>query len=453
MRLFHPQAPFKTEAAGEIPGAESYFCAGKAARVSLFGLVRHLRAVHPPSKPAHSNLKQMAQNGLHYRLFISPAKAQVMKIERIETYVAEQRLEKPFYFSQFGFDTRQICLVKVLAADGSYGWGEGYGPARVIQAGIDYLSPLVIGQDPLQVEAIWSRMYRQSLDYARRGVLVAAISALDIALWDLRGKLLNQPVSVLLGGRRRERVKVYATGMYFTAGDDLPQKLAAEAQTYVAQGYQALKMKVGLGVRQDLRHVRAVRLAIGDAIDLMVDANHAYSRSEAFALARQIEPLDIRFFEEPLSPEDYEGYRELRQRTSIPIAGGECEYLCAGFRHLLSSQCVDIAQPDICGAGGLSEVRRIAALAQVFQTNLIPHSWGTGIAFAAGLHLVSTLDVVPGRLQMPEPLLEMDRSENPLRDRLTVPRFQIEGGYVAVPNAPGLGVDVDLAQLAQFRRA
>lgn len=372
-----------------------------------------------------------------------------MRIERIEAFVAEERLDTPFYFSQFGFDRRQICLVRVTAADGTYGWGEGYGPANVIRAGVEFLTPLVLGEDPLQVETIWNKMHLRVLDYARRGVLVAAISAIDIALWDLRGKLLAQPVSVLLGGRRREQVQVYATGLYFTESDDLAAKLAAEAQGYVAQGFRAVKMKVGLGVETDLRHVRAVRGAIGADTALMADANHGYSLSEAVSFARQIEPLNISFFEEPVSPEDYEGYAELRRRTAIPIAGGECEYLLAGFRRLLSGRCVDIAQPDICSAGGLSEVKKIVALAQAFQTNVIPHSWGTGIAFAAGLHLVSTLDPLPGRLRMPEPLLEMDRSENALRERLTTPRFRIEDGRVAVPTAPGLGVDVDLDYLAQ----
>ena len=373
-----------------------------------------------------------------------------MRIARVESYVAEQRLETPFFFSQFGFDRRQICLVKVIAEDGSYGWGEGYGPAGVIQAGADFLAPLVIGEDPLQVESVWNKMHLRSLDYARRGVLVAAISAIDIAIWDLRGKLLGQPVSVLLGGRRREKVKVYATGMYFVDSDDLIGKLVEEAQGYVAEGFKALKMKVGLGVETDVKNVRAVRNAIGADIELMVDANHAYSRSEAWSFARKIEELDIAFFEEPVSPEDYEGYRELRGRTTIPIAGGECEYLLAGFRHLLSNQCVDIAQPDICGTGGLTETKRIATLARAFQTNVLPHSWGTGIAFAAGLHLVSTLDPLPGRLRMPDMMLEMDRSENALRDNLTAPQFQVEDGYVAVPNAPGLGVDVDTDQLARF---
>ena len=372
-----------------------------------------------------------------------------MKIVKVETYVPEQRLDTPFYFSQFEFQTRQICLVKITVDDGTYGWGEGYGPATVVRAGIEFLAPLVVGEDPLQVEAIWNKMHLRALDYARRGVLVAAISAIDIALWDLRGKLLGQPVSVLLGGRRRESVKVYATGMYFVETDDLADKLAAEAESYAAQGFRAVKMKVGLGVETDVRHARAVRRAIGDEVDLMVDANHAYSFNEALRFAQQIEELDISFFEEPVSPEDYDGYRELRQRTSIAIAGGECEYLLEGFRHLLSRRCVDFAQPDICGAGGLSECKRIIALARAYHTNVIPHSWGSGIAFAAGLHLVSTIDVLPGRLRMPEPLLEMDRSENPLREKLTT-TFSVEDGRVAAPTAPGLGVDVDPDALAEF---
>jgi D-galactarolactone cycloisomerase len=373
-----------------------------------------------------------------------------MTISTVETFIVQQKLEQPFYFSQWEYDTRQVCLVRITLADGTYGWGEGYGPAEVVAAGIQFFEPFILGQDPLQVETIWQTMYRRSLDYARRGILLASLSAIDIALWDLRGKTLQQPVSVLLGGRRRERVKVYATGMYFTKGANLSQTLAAEAQTYVDEGYQAIKMKVGLGVAADLENVRAVRKAIGRKIQLMVDANHAYSRTEARSLARKMEPFDIAFFEEPLSPEDYEGYRELRQQTTIPIAGGECEYLCAGFRHLVTNQCVDFAQPDICATGGLTEVKRISALANTFGVNVIPHCWGTGIAFAAGLHFVSNLDVVPGRLHNSEPLLEMDRTENSLRDRLTQPKFEAVDGFVTVPNTPGLGIEVDPYLLEEF---
>lgn len=371
-------------------------------------------------------------------------------IERIETYVVEQRLKQPFYFSQWEYDRRAVCLVRVTTADGCYGWGEGYGPARVVRAGVEHLAQFIIGQNALHQAALWQTMYRRSLDYARRGVLAAALSALDIALWDIKGKLLGQPVAVLLGGPRRESVRVYATGMYFSHGPDQPARLADEARLYLAQGFTAMKMKVGLGIAEDVANVRAVREAIGASTPLMVDANHAYSLCEALALARALEPFDIGWFEEPVSPEDYAGYRELRERSAIPIAGGECEYLCAGFRHLAVERCLDIAQPDLCAAGGLTEGQRIVALMQTFGINVTPHCWGTGIAFAAGLHLASTLDVLPGRLRAAEPLLEMDRTENPLRDALTTPLFCVEAGRVRLPTISGLGVDVDAALLREF---
>jgi len=375
-----------------------------------------------------------------------------MRIARIDTYIVSQQLEQPFYFSQWEYDRRSVCLVKVTAGDGTYGWGEGYGPAGVVEAGVRFFEPYILGMDPLHQASVWQIMYRRSLDYARRGVLLAALSAIDIALWDLKGKGLGQPVAVLLGGRRRDRVRVYATGMYFSHGPNLAARLAEEAYGYVNQGFTALKMKVGLGIDADVENVSAVRAAVGD-VPLMVDANHAYARPEAVALCRALEPLRIGWFEEPLSPEDYEGHRELRTRTTIPISGGECEYLCAGFRHLVEGPCVDIAQPDIAAAGGLTEVQRIVALANAHGVNVTPHCWGTGIAFSAALHLASTLDWLPGRLMAGEPLLEMDRTENPLRDKLTQPRYLVQDGTVAVPTVPGLGIDVDPELLAAYSAA
>lgn len=374
------------------------------------------------------------------------------RITAVEPVVVGQQLARPFYFSQWEQHERAVCLVKVSTDDDVYGWGEGYGPADVVAAGIRFLAPFVLGEDPLHSATIWQTLYRRSLDYARRGVLVSAHSAIDIALWDIKGKLLQQPVSVLLGGPRRTSVAVYATGLYFTHTSDLPGALAAEAVTYAEQGFRAVKMKVGLGLTADVTNVTTVRSALGPDIQLMMDANHAYSRSEALALARAVEDQNIGWFEEPVSPEDYEGYAELRLRTAIPIAGGECEALCAGFRHLASKQCVDIAQPDLGMAGGLTEGQRIAALMQTYGANVTPHCWGTGIAFAAALHFAATLDMIPGRLMAAEPLLEMDRSENPLRDELTTPRFAARAGRVAVPTAPGLGVDVDPAALRHCAR-
>ena len=362
------------------------------------------------------------------------------RISRIEPFVVTQRLQKPFSYSQGEYDRRTVCLVRVTSDEGAYGWGEGYGPAAVVRAGIEFLTPLLLERDPLATGALWQAMSGRVLDFARRGILQASISALDIALWDLKGKLLHTPVHVLLGGRRRDRVQVYATGMYFDREPAMRERLAREAADYVRQGFQA----------EDAGNVEAVRRAIGGKIRLMVDSNHAYLRHEALAIAQRIEPLDISWFEEPVSPDDYTGYRELRRQTRIPIAGGECEYGVYGFQQLSAAEAVDIAQPDICACGGLTEVQRIAALARAHFVELTPHCWGTGIAFATGLHFLSTVDVLPGRLRAREPFLEMDRSENPLRDQLTVPRFLPDEGSVAVPDAPGLGVDVDPSRLEEY---
>lgn len=373
-----------------------------------------------------------------------------MRITKVETFVLSDQLRESFFFSQWSYSERRICIVKITTDDGLSGWGEGYGPADVIQAGVTLMTPLLLGKNPLEQETRWFDMYRKTLDYARRGVLVAAISAIDIALWDLKGKALGLPVHVLLGGKHRTRIKPYATGLYFSESDRLAARLAAEAEGYVAQGFRAIKMKVGLAIEADIQNVQAVRAAIGDDIPLMVDANHAYSLREASELARRIEPYNISWFEEPVSPEFYHHYRELRGKTSIPIAGGECEYLRYGFHQLLKNDSVDILQIDICAAGGLTEAKRVAALAGTYGVEVIPHTWGTGIAFHAALHFIANLEPVPGRLIPPDFYIEYDRTENGIRESLTSPPIQMQDGYIQVPNGPGLGIEVEEKVLSAF---
>ncbi len=373
-----------------------------------------------------------------------------MKIEKIEPYVISDKLDTPFYFSQWQYDTRKICIVKITLENGAYGWGEGYGPANVIKAGIEFFSPFLIGKAALEHEVLWQEMYLRSMDYARSGVLQAAISAIDVALWDIKGKLLDQPVSVLLGGIKNPIIQPYATGLYFTRVDDLEQKLVQEAILYKSQGFKAIKMKVGLGIKKDIKFVSAIRRAIGPEMRLMIDANHAYSYREAVELARKVELYDISWFEEPVSPEDYEGYRKLRKNTTIPIAGGECEYLKFGFKRLLENESVDIAQPDICAAGGLTEAKRIATLAQAYGKDVVPHSWGTWIAISAAAHFVGNLDKNPGRMYDELPTMELDRSENALRDEVTQHSLRIENGLLHVPRTPGLGVEVDMEALEKY---
>lgn len=373
-----------------------------------------------------------------------------MQIKSIESFVLSDKLKESFYFSQWEYSERRICIVKITTTSGHVGWGEGYGPAGVIKAGVEHLAQFIIGMNPLENETIWSTMYRRTLDYARRGVLVSAISAIDVALWDLKGKILNQPVYMLLGGKMRDKIIPYATGLYFTKCNNLAEKLCDEAKLYVDMGFKAIKMKVGLGINQDIAIVERVRNAIGDNIELMVDSNHAYNLREAVQLANAIEKYNIGWFEEPISPEFYEQYSELRLKTNIPIAGGECEYLKYGFKTLLESKSVDIIQPDICGTGGLSEAKKIATLASVFGVEVVPHSWGTGIALSAAAHFITNLDHVPGRLNSKTCMMEYDRSENGLREELTVNSIKFEDGIITLGDKPGLGFEVNEEALHKY---
>ena len=373
-----------------------------------------------------------------------------MRIKKIEPFVVSQQLEEPFHFSQWEYQTRTICLVKITTEDGTYGWGEGYGPANLVKAGIDFFKPFITDLNALDHEIVWQQMYLRSLDYARRGVMLAALSAIDIAIWDIKGKHFELPVSTLLGGRKNEYIKPYATGLYFSNGNDLKEKLVKEAISYKDQGFQGIKMKVGLGIARDAEYVAAIREAIGEEVELMIDSNHAYSLKEAKQLCSRLAGLNISWFEEPVSPEHYSCYKQLRESTDIPVAGGECEYLRYGFLQLFQHQSVDIAQPDICAAGGITEVKKIAAMANTFGVEIVPHSWGTGIALHAAMHLIANLDIIPGRMYQSIPWMELDRTENALRDELIEPLIVPEKGLLRVPDKPGLGVEVNEEALRKY---
>ncbi|MFR9503299.1 MAG: mandelate racemase/muconate lactonizing enzyme family protein [Rikenellaceae bacterium] len=377
-----------------------------------------------------------------------------MKIVNIETFLLSDTLDERFYFSQFDYASRLICVVKITTESGIVGWGEGYGPANIIKAGIDFLKPIVLGRSPLDSDIIWADMFRRSIDYARKGILMSAISAIDVALWDLKGKILKQPVSTLLGGRFREKVQVYATGLYFTDAmegeGNMERLLFEEAQGYANAGYSAVKMKVGLGIERDIKNVAAIRSAIGDNVKLGVDSNHAYNVREAIELAHKLEPFDIMWFEEPISPDDYAGYRELRQRTTIPLAAGECEFRCDGFKTLLENRCVDFIQPETGTTGGITEAKRISTIASTYHVEMTPHNWGTGIIISANLHIAANLNYSPGRIFDKQPLLEFDRSPNRIREELTTKPFAAKDGFIDVPTGYGLGVEVDEDKLKYF---
>ena len=276
------------------------------------------------------------------------------------------------------------------------------------------------------------------------------MSAIDIAMWDLKGNILGLPVSTLLGGAHRSKVKPYATGLYFTDPKNPGKDFEKEIRNYISMGFKAIKMKVGLGIKEDYENVKHVRNLIGDDIELMVDSNHAYSLREAVILAKKIEPFNISWFEEPLSPEFYKQYSELRSKTSIPISGGECEYLRYGFHQMLRNNSVDIIQPDICACGGLTEAKRISSLSTTYGVDLVPHTWGSAIGLHTAMHFISNLENMPGRMKEPDYLMEFDQTENSLREKLTNNKIELVNGYIEVPTTPGLGIDVNEDVLDEF---
>jgi len=374
-----------------------------------------------------------------------------MIISAVRTHVLEAKLSQPFAYSRAWYDTRTAMVVEIETDTGLIGWGECYGPARMTAAVVQSVTPWLIGEDPLRTDYLWQMIYARLRDHGQKGVVIEGLSGIDIALWDIKGKHFGVPAHRLLGGPLRTEVQAYATGLYRRKSGDPLRYLAEEAAGYVAEGFRAVKLKVGFGVDEDAAVTRAVREAIGSNVALMVDANHAYDAVAAIRLGRMIEPYDIGWFEEPVPPEDLAGYRAVKAALSIPVAGGECEFTRFGFRDVLTSQAIDIIQPDTCAAGGLSECKKIADMAEAFGVRYNPHVWGTGIAIAASLQLLAVLPAyTPVSLAPLQPMLEFDRTEHPIRQSLLVQPIEHTGGIVRVPDGPGLGIEVDRDALARF---
>ncbi len=375
-----------------------------------------------------------------------------MKITDIRVHVLEAPLSQAFSYSRAWYSTRTAMIVEVLTADGLVGWGECYGPARINAAVVESMKPLLVGQDAMRSEWLWHEIYARFRDHGQKGSIIQGLSGIDIALWDLKGKHLGQPIHRLMGGPIRTEVDAYATGLYRRETGQPELYLAEEAAGYRDEGFKAVKLKVGYGVDEDVRVTRAVRDAIGPHLGLMIDANHAYDAVAAIRLGRRVEELDIGWFEEPVLPEDVTGHREVRAALTIPVASGECEFTRFGFRELITTRAVDIVQPDTCSAGGLSECKKIADMAAAYGIRYAPHVWGTGVALAASLQLLAVLPTfTPPSLNPLEPMLEFDRTEHPIRQALLTTPIEHRAGRVAIPQGPGLGIDIDRAALERFR--
>ena len=389
-----------------------------------------------------------------------------VRISKIDTYILRVPLGKErFYSSQCAFPERNSLLVRVETDSGLVGWGEGgqYGPAEPVAACVHaVLAPVLMGKDARERGKLWSQMYALVRDFGPKGSYIEAISAIDIALWDITGQSVGLPVYMLLGGAFRKKVRAYATGCYYRGEDYLDYKqnlsrLAEEAAGYRESGFTCLKVKIGLlPIEQDLERVACIRRAVGPDTKLLVDCNHAYNGFNAVKVGKELEKLGVVFMEEPVVPEDHDGYRMVRSKLNMAVAGGEAEYTRYGFERFINGGCVDIVQPDLGVCGGFSEWQHVLALAHAKHILAIPHVWGSGIALAAALQAIASTPCLPHTANpvplQNEPVIEYDKNPNPLRDQLLEQNLRFEDGYLHVPEGPGLGVKVDMDQIKAYHQ-
>ena len=367
-----------------------------------------------------------------------------MKITTIETFQLSSPLERPFGWSQNWIGHRSVNLVKVSTDEGIVGWGEGVG-GEIVEG---LLAPVLIGKDPTNRIGLWQRMFHALYNGNNVvGLGGSAISAVDTALWDITGKAFGQPVYNLLGGKVRDRVAVYATGLYYTEGE-FPTRLLDEARGYVEAGFMGMKTKVGgLPMDEDVKRVAALREVIGPDVKLMVDANQAYNATSAIRIGRRLEEYDLVWFEEPVNAQDIEGYLQVKSALPMAIAGGENLRTRYEFSQFLARRAYDIAQPDVVNVGGITEMRNVAMTANTHGIQVNPHVWGSPVMIAASLHVAATLPPCPpsGTPEpfVQEPVMEFDRTPSEIREGLVENPFDLVDGYLAVPDGPGLGIEID----------
>ena len=381
---------------------------------------------------------------------ISKIEAIPLRIKRDEAYLGgiPAAADPAAYFTRPPYRALysayfETAFVKITTADGIVGWGEALAPVapEVVCTIIEQLlAPVLIGRDPLAGNVLWNVMYdlmRERGYYG--GFMLDAISACDTALWDLRGKLLNQPVYKLLGGAYRERVPCYVSGLPRPTAEER----AALALEFVEEGFNAFKLAAGHGVRADAASVHSLRDALGDEATLLLDAHWVYSLDEAVQLGQALTDLGVGFFEAPINPEDIESHAQLAAAAAVPIAHGETERTRYQFRPWLMQKAADILQPDV-GRAGISEVVKIAAMAEAFNVKMAPHlSVGLGVCIAATIHVAAA---IPNLY-----LLEYQPPVFEIANMLLKSPLICEAGYYEIPTSAGLGVELDESRLRELQ--
>ena len=334
---------------------------------------------------------------------------------------------------------RLTSLVRVTADNGVTGIGTAYSHPDLVKIVVEnHLQPFLVGKDAGEVEALWDLMYQLTRWYGRKGVAISALGAVDTALWDLRGKALEKPVFELLGAER-SAVPAYASGLLWY--DDLAE-LQDTATSYLEEGFTRVKMRLGRNESYDTAAIPAVRKAIGPDRDVMVDASQRYSLDVAERIAEILAANQVFWFEEPFAPEDIDSYVALRPRVSVPVAAGENDFGFQGFREMLRAGALDIVQPDVSRAGGITECLRIGHYAAEMDVGVATHTWSDAIAFVANAHVVASLSNGI--------TVEIDRTGNPLVDELLAGGWTVRNGLLELSDAPGLGIEVDPAALERY---
>jgi len=339
--------------------------------------------------------------------------------------------------------TQDDLIIIVETDEGITGYGEVDTAPLVGKAIVDaYMShgtcyglrEVVVGSDPFDHEQIWNNMWAKTYYYGRSGPVVHVMSGIDMAIWDIMGKATGKPVHKLLGGSYVDKVRPYASALMPESKDEVKRM----TEKYSSMGYTAIKYgwgPLGYNVNLDLRLIEIARKTAGDGMEIMIDIGKRYKLKQAMYVAKALEQMNIYWLEEPLPAEDYEGYRRLTESTTMRIATGEEESGRLAFSRLINESRVDVIQPDISRCGGLTEAKKIATLAADNNITLVPHAFKTGILVAASIQLIAALPNVP--------FLEFSVTESAIRKELLVKPFVQKDGFVAVPTAPGLGIELN----------
>jgi len=364
-----------------------------------------------------------------------------MKIDHVEgiNLLYEYPGGQGFQYAGGVCTARVTSLIRVHTDNGLVGVGSVYSyPGAVYLIVRDQIDPLLQGENPEEIEKLWAKMYGLTRWYGRKGVAMSTLGGVDTALWDLKGKATGKPIWALLGGERAH-CSAYASGLLWQDVDEL----AREAAAYIERGFRRVKMRLARSEAYDRAAVRAVRRAIGENNDIMVDASMRYHLELARRMGRFLKGQNVFWFEEPFAPEDIDAYAALRPTVDVPIAAGENEFGVQGFRELIRAGAVDIVQPDASRCGGLSEAWRVAQLAREHGLGVATHSWSDAVAIIANAHVIAA---APNGITV-----EVDGTGNPFVEELLTERLQVREGRLQLGNTPGLGIELRDDVIERYR--